>query len=61
MDNIIELLDIESLHKMIESIFGFGQSLAAFFSNIFGWLGPDVCIAIGAGLTIAIILRVAGR
>lgn len=61
MDSIIELFDVESLTKLIESIFGFGESLIAFFSQMFGWLGQDVLLAIGAGITIAIILRIAGR
>lgn len=61
MDSIIELLDFDALYKMIESIFGFGKSLAAFFYNIFGWLGPEISIAIGVGITAAIILRILGR
>lgn len=61
MDSIIELLDFDSLYQMIESIIGFGQSLVAFFTTIFGWLGPEIIAAIGAGITIAIILRIIGR
>ena len=61
MDSIIELLDFDALYKMIESMFGFGESLVAFFSNTFGWLGPDVAIAIGVGITAAVILRILGR
>ena len=61
MDSIIELLDFDSLYKMIESIFGFGESLVAFFSTIFGWLGPEIVIAVSAGIIVAIILRILGR
>ena len=56
-----DFFDIESILILKDSIAALGQSLIRLFGNTFSWLGNDTLIALGIGITIAIILRICGR
>lgn len=61
MQEILEMIDFQAITRVIESINAFGKSILALLSETFSWLGTGTIVAIGVGITAAIILRILGR
>lgn len=61
MDEILHSIGLEGIITLFERLKELLLSCVGMISNCFSWLGTEFAVVLGAGVAIAIILRIMGR